>query len=211
MKHIKGYMPPLLAVAFLIACNSNSNPANSEAGQGHAAHGMGGASMAGYADSVNAGWIAKDTMKGSPHRTAMATVGNTHVHVEYSSPGVKGRNIWGGLVAWDQVWVAGAHQATSVRFYKDVVIDNTHIPAGTYALFAIPNPAKWTLIINSRFDQHLTDQYNPAEDLVRVTSEPEPHALTERLTYDVKAESDSSGFIELKWDRMAVRLPFKTL
>ena len=212
MKHMNRSLPAGgLALAFLISCNNSSNPGNAEAGQSHAGHNMGGTTMAGYADSVNAGLIATDTMKGSPHRTAMATIGDTHVHIEYSSPGVKGRNIWGGLVAWNQVWVAGAHQATSVRFYKDVVIDNTHIPAGTYGLFAIPDPAKWTMIINSRYEQHLTDQYNPAEDLVRATCVPEAHAMTERLTYNVKAESDSSGFIELKWERVAVRLPFKTL
>ncbi len=76
----------------------------------------------------------KILMKGSPHRTAMLTVHGTHVHIGYSSPGVKGRIVWGGLVSYDKVWVTGAHQATRVRFYNDVIVNTDTISKGTYAL-----------------------------------------------------------------------------
>jgi hypothetical protein len=56
------------------------------------------AEQLGYADSVNAGLIKDDNMKGSPVRMSMADIGSSHVHVTYGSPGVKGRIIWGGLV-----------------------------------------------------------------------------------------------------------------
>ena len=69
----------------------------------------------GYADSVNKGLIAKDTMKGSPKRVAMKSIGNTHIHIEYGSPGVKGRMIWGGLVAYEQ------HLADAYNVSEDIV------------------------------------------------------------------------------------------
>src|SRR5688572_22220425 len=83
-----------------------------------------------YASQVNAGIIKEDTMKGSPVRRAMGIVGNTHVHITYGSPGVKGRIIWGGLVAYDRVWATGAHKATKINFTDTVTIAGTQVAAG---------------------------------------------------------------------------------
>ncbi len=52
----------------------------------------------------------------SPHHTAMANIGDTHVHVDYSATSARNRTIWNELVAYDQVWVTGAHWATSINF-----------------------------------------------------------------------------------------------
>ncbi|MBP7558511.1 MAG: DUF2911 domain-containing protein [Chitinophagaceae bacterium] len=199
----------------LVSCGTNDTKQTetpTKADQEHAGHAM---SMPdaekGYADSLNAGLIKEDTLKGSPHRTAMNTIGNTHVHIEYSSPGVKGRMIWGGLVAMDKVWVAGAHDATSIRFYKDVLIDDKKIAAGTYGFFAIPGKENWTLILNTRFNQHLTDEYQEKEDVLRVQVKPQAHVFTPRLTYSVEKTADNAGAIHLSWDSLRVSLPFKTI
>jgi hypothetical protein len=141
----------------------------------------------------------------------MNTISGTHVHIEYNSPGVKGRIIWGGLVAWNKVWVAGAHNATSIRFYKDVTIGGQAIKAGTYALFAIPGKEKWTWILNTNFEQHLTDEYNEKEDVIRIDVVPENHQPTQRLTYTVEKTGEKSGVVSLLWDSLKVALPFKSL
>lgn len=205
----------LLISIVLFACGNNNTDKTATATKAeneHAGHNM---SMPdaeeGYADSLNAGLIKEDTLKGSPHRTAMNTIGNTHVHIEYSSPGVKGRLIWGGLVAMDKVWVAGAHDATSIRFYKDVLIDDKKIGAGTYGFFAIPGKENWTLILNTRFNQHLTDEYQEKEDVLRVQVKPETHLFTPRLTYVVDKTAGNAGVIHLSWDSLRVSLPFKTI
>lgn len=205
----------LLISIVLFACGNNNTDKTATATKAeneHAGHNM---SMPdaeeGYADSLNAGLIKEDTLKGSPHRTAMNTIGNTHVHIEYSSPGVKGRLIWGGLVAMDKVWVAGAHDATSIRFYKDVLIDDKKIAAGTYGFFVIPGKENWTLILNTRFNQHLTDEYQEKEDVLRVQVKPETHLFTPRLTYVVDKTAGNAGVIHLSWDSLRVSLPFKTI
>ncbi|MFT3674377.1 MAG: DUF2911 domain-containing protein [Chitinophagaceae bacterium] len=204
----------LITGVILLAC-SNNNADKTEAvrktEKEHAGHSSMPESDMGYADSINTGLIKEDTLKGSPHRTAMNTIGNTHVHIEYSSPGVKGRVIWGGLVAMDKVWVAGAHHATSIRFYKEVLIDNKKIPAGTYGFFVIPGKESWTLILNTRFDQHLTDEYQEKEDVLRVQVKPVAHVFTPRLTYSVEKTADNSGFIHFSWDSLRASLPFKTI
>lgn len=163
----------------------------------------------GYADSVNKGLIAKDTMKGSPKRVSMKTIGDTHIHIEYGSPGVKGRMIWGGLVAYDQVWATGAHNATSIDFSKDVTIGGKKIPKGKYALFTIPGKTEWTIILNTNYQQHLADAYNISEDIVRVKVKPvRKQQVTQRLTYSVIPSGKDTG-VMIEWEYLSVTLPIK--
>lgn len=163
----------------------------------------------GYADSINRGLIAKDTMKGSPKRVAMKTIGDTHIHIEYGSPGVKGRMIWGGLVAYDQVWATGAHNATSIDFSTDVTIGGKKIRKGKYALFTIPGKTEWTIIINTNYQQHLADSYNTSEDVVRVKVKPvKQQKATQRLTYSV-VPSGKDAAVKIDWEYVSVSLPVK--
>lgn len=197
---------------FVLSCNNNSDTKKEEVNTGkeHAGHAMN-TTAGNYCDSVNTGLIPEDTLKGSPHRTAMATINKNHVHIEYSSPGVKGRTIWGGLVAYDQVWVAGAHKATRIQFSKEVQIDGKKIPAGTYGLFAIPGKENWTIILNSRYDQHLADDYNEKEDILRLQLKPEEHEMTPRLTYTVDKIDETNGAITLLWEKIHIHIPFATI
>jgi len=202
MKNKAGW---LITLVFVWACNNEKKSANE-----HSGHGMT-AGSSNYCDSVNNGLILTDTLKGSSQRTAMSTVNGTHVHIEYSSPGVKGRVIWGGLVPYDKVWVTGAHKATRVQFNKDVMINGTKVPAGQYAFFTIPGKEKWTLILNTRYDQHQADDYNEKEDVVRMEVKPEELNMTQRLTYVVEKIDGKSGEIKMQWEKMIIRLPFTTM
>src|SRR5688572_27386481 len=100
---------PVVVSISIIACTKPSDHPETDEHSAHRAKTSGN-----YADSVNAGIILKDTLKGSPRRFVMDFIGSNHVHVDYGSPGVKGRTIWGGLVAYDEVWATGAHHATSI-------------------------------------------------------------------------------------------------
>lgn len=163
-----------------------------------------------YADSVNQGLIPKDTLKTSARREATGSVGSLNVSINYGSPGVKGRAIWNGLVGYDQVWVTGAHTSTAVKFDKDVMIDNKKITAGTYGFFTIPSASEWTLILNTRANQHLADDYTDKEDVIRVKVKPEIlKKEVQRLTYQVDKKSDSEGMIIMSWEKIKVTLPFK--
>lgn len=163
----------------------------------------------GYADSVNKGLIPKDTLKSSPKRVAMETIGQTHIHIEYGSPGVKGRMIWGGLVAYDQVWATGAHNATSVDFSTDVTIGGKKIKKGKYALFTIPGKTEWIIILNSKYGQHLADEYKEAEDIVRVSVKPiKKTQPIQRLTYSIQPQG-KEAVIMIEWEYLSVGLPVK--
>src|SRR5216117_1732241 len=72
------------------------------------------------------------------------TIGLTDVTITYSRPGVKGRQIWGGLVPYDKVWRTGANEATTISFSDDVMINGQPLPKETYSLHTIPGRDSWT-------------------------------------------------------------------
>lgn len=194
-----------IAIVLLSACKKNkSEPVTID----HSAHQV--KLVSGYADSVNAGIIPKDTLKGSPVRTTMSNVGSNHVHIRYGSPGVRDRVIWGGLVAYNEVWSTGAHMATTVQFSAAVSINGVSIPAGKYGLFTIPNKEKWVLILNKNWNQHLADEYTPKDDVARIPITPEKQVYaTQRLTYTINKISEVEGEILLMWEFIKLVIPFK--
>jgi len=108
----------------------------------------------------------------SPPATAMCqfTDGKT-ITIEYSSPRVRGRRIFGGLVPYGRVWILGANEATSFIPTTNVTIGGTIVPAGHYSLFAVPQSDAWTLIVNKTPREHIGRMsFYPGEssDLARV-------------------------------------------
>jgi len=141
----------------------------------------------------------------SPKKEAMAMVGSNHIHIEYSSPSVRGRVIWGGLVAYDKVWSTGAHKATSINFPEGVVINDTDVPAGKYGFFTIPGEKVWTVILNKNWDMHLADDYQETEDVLRFEVTPQKiDTIQEALEYKVESLSDNTGRISVSWEYLKI-------
>jgi hypothetical protein len=152
-----------------------------------------------------------DTLKGSLKALTTGKIGNTVVTINYYSPAVRGRVIWGGLVPLDQVWVTGAHRATNIEFEGPVQIGESRISAGKYAFFTIPGKTEWTIIINKNWDQHLADNYDAKDDLVRIKVKPEiEQSNQERLRYVVEAEGSDKGEIVVYWEKLEISLPVST-
>lgn len=72
------------------------------------------------------------------------------VSVDYSSPRMKGRKIFGGLVPYNEVWRAGANEATTFVANTNLNVGGKDVPAGSYTIFAVPSPDKWTLVISKK-------------------------------------------------------------
>lgn len=141
----------------------------------------------------------------SPQSTVSQTVGITTVSVEYHRPQVRGRKIWGELVPYGQVWRTGANQATTIKFSDPVKVNGQPVPAGTYALFSIPGPEQWTLILNKRARQFGAYEYQPKDDLIRfVVKAKAVKEFSEWLTYEVYPASRSSAYVDLYWEKLRV-------
>ena len=153
--------------------------------------------------------LVKDTSKKSIKSLAFAVVKNDSIKINYHSPGVRKRIIWGGLVPLDEVWVTGAHDATTIEFPMPVVIGGKNIPAGKYAFFTIPGTDEWTIIINSNWHQHLATEYEEKDDIVRVKVKPMPNSHTERLQYFVETTEGGNGKVAVAWEKLRVEMDFK--
>ncbi|HXJ23731.1 MAG TPA: DUF2911 domain-containing protein [Polyangia bacterium] len=146
----------------------------------------------------------------SPVGRVSQQVGLTEISVEYGSPAVRGRKIFGNLVPYDQLWSLGSYQAAKIHFSRPVIIGSRTIPAGSYALFAIPGKAQWTVILNKNAEQLGSGRdYRPDQDAVRLLVKPRTAPHREHLAIGIPDFSDDSATIELAWDRLAVSLPIR--
>lgn len=148
----------------------------------------------------------------SPHTSAMAMVGDAHVHIDYSSPGVRNRIIFGGLVAYDSIWQAGAHMVTWMQTNKDLKIHGNDLQAGKYALFMIPSENEWTIIFNKHWEQHGKDEYDEKDDVMRFKVRTEiSEEITEHLVYEVSETGTAEGMISFSWEKVTMSFLFEVI
>lgn len=143
----------------------------------------------------------------SPSAEVKQQVGVAHVTVSYSSPGKRGRAIWGELVPMDKLWRTGANGATTLETTHDIMIGGAAVPAGKYSIFSIPGAAEWTVIINKNPNQGGTRNYDEKLDQARFKVKPGKVTPRERLTFIFSNATDKSADLDLEWDGLRVRLP----
>jgi hypothetical protein len=144
------------------------------------------------------------TPRVSPSATLTQTVGLTDITIKYSRPGVKGRNIWGGLVPYGQVWRTGANEATTIAFSDPVTINGQKLERGTYAIETIPGPSEWTIIFNRVADQWGAFQYDATKDALRVTAKPQPAEFREWMGFEINDLTTDTAVVTLRWEKVAV-------
>lgn len=149
--------------------------------------------------------IWAQSSRSSPAATTSGNVKGVRITIDYSSPAVRERKIWGDLVPYDKVWRAGANEATLITIEKDAQVEGRALPAGKYSLYAIPREKEWTIIFNSATGQwginrDGTTTEDPAKDILRVTVKPVTSPeFNERLIYMV----DANGF-SLFWENLKI-------
>ncbi len=135
----------------------------------------------------------------SPGATASGTVDGAFIEVRYSRPAMRGRDIWGRLVPYDEVWRTGANAATHLTTDHDLTIGGHVLPAGTYTLWSLYTETGGEFIVNAQTNQWGTF-YNEEHDLFRVkmtpSATPEP---IERFTISIR-DTDAGGELVLAWD-----------
>src|SRR5690349_11346904 len=105
------------------------------------------------------------TKRASPPEQAVCKFNDSKtVTVNYSSPRMKGRQIYGGLVPYGKVWRTGANEATSFVTDADLTIAGVNVPAGKYTMYTLPGQNDWKLIINKQTGQWGTE-YDEKQDL----------------------------------------------
>ncbi len=153
-------------------------------------------SLFGFVMMALIGFSATAQEKPSPAKTAEGSVGDAKITINYSSPAVKGRVVWGDLVPMGEVWRAGANEATTFTTTKDIMVEGKKLPAGTYGFFIIPGETESTLIFNKVAKQWGAFDYDASQDVLRVSvPSQETSTMEERLVYEVKPSS-----FEIRWE-----------
>lgn len=152
---------------------------------------------------------APDLPQPSPQASVTQRVGVTDFSVNYSSPGVKGREIWGGLVPYGELWRAGANAPTKLEVSRDFTFGGKPVPAGTYSLLTIPGKTSWTVILNRNLKLQATRGYEEKDDVARVTVTPTAIPPRERLTFLFADSTDDATRLDLEWEKLRVSVPIQ--
>lgn len=139
----------------------------------------------------------------SPPRTEEGKIGDVAVTIEYSSPSVKGREVFGGLEKYGKVWRAGANEATTIEFSEDVMINGEELPAGKYAFFVTPmKEGDWTIYFNTESKQWGAYNKDDSKDALVTEASTSEIDNVEMLTYTIE-----DNMIHLDW--ATTRLSFE--
>ncbi len=140
----------------------------------------------------------------SPRKEMTGTIGDVEVTVNYGSPSVKGRTVWGELVGYDKVWRSGANAATTIEFSEDVKVENKAIKAGKYVLLMMPSEEAVEVMFISDMEQNA---FNFDKNKVTASVKVMPTMLAEsveELQYIIADEA-----VVLQWEKWSI--PFKVM
>jgi tetratricopeptide (TPR) repeat protein len=142
----------------------------------------------------------------SPMQTLKQGFALTDISIEYYRPSAKGRTVFGDVVPFGKIWRTGANGATKMTFGENVKIQGKDVPAGTYAIYTIPNKDNWEVLIykDLKLGGNVND-YKQENELIRFTVpvvNMQDHVET--FTVNVANIQASSCAIELTWEKTKI-------
>lgn len=143
----------------------------------------------------------------SPLEIKEGEISGKQVKLQYGSPSVKGRAIWGDLVPYNVVWRTGANEATFIDLSQDFLVEGQVLKAGKYSIFTIPKESgKWTVIFNSDWNlEHGHFQYDEKNDVLRVEVSPQWETSSqERLSISL----ESPGLV-IRWEKLKLPISIR--
>jgi len=145
-----------------------------------------------------------ETPRPSPNATVTQTVGVTHISIDYSSPGVKNRKIWGELVPFGEVWRTGANEVTSITFDDAVKINGKDLQAGIYGIHTIPGETEWQIIFSGDTEVDAGSQFDEKKEILRIKTAPGEVSFLERMTFIFTNTTDDKTTVNLLWENLRV-------
>lgn len=153
------------------------------------------------ASSVLYAQEAKKDAPKSPRVTSTSDIGE----VSYGQPSKRGRDIFGALVPYNEVWRTGANMSTDLTFNSDVDFGGQPVKKGTYAVFTIPGETEWTVILNSKPKQKGAAEYDANKDKNVAEVKAQVQKLSE-VQEALAIDFEGNNFV-IKWDTVKVEVP----
>ena len=154
---------------------------------------------------------AQEAIQPRPSPTAIVTMKyeDTYVKITYSQPHKRGRQVFGGLVPYGQIWRLGANEATELTTTGNLLINKKLLPSGTYSMFAIPQEDKWTLIISAQVGLWGAYNYNDKFDVMRFevpVTKITGNTVWEPFTMEFEQNNEEADLVIL-WEQTRVEVP----
>lgn len=144
------------------------------------------------------------------------TIGNSAIAIDYHSPAAKGRKIFGGIVPYDFIvegkeyaWRAGSNQRTTIEFPHNVKVNGNPLKAGKYGLVILVSKKEWTFVFTNDFSWGAF-QYEPAQDVLRVTVPVKKAPYQEWLSYNFVNPLAESVEVSLHWTNVKATFAVST-
>lgn len=151
------------------------------------------------------------TPQPSPLGMVSQRVGLTDVAIEYSRPGVKGRTIFGDLVAFGKTWRTGANSNTKVTFSSDVIIDGQTLKAGSYGLYSVPNKDSWEVMFYTESDKNgVPGDWDDSKVAAKTTVNVQAFPINvETFTISINDVTSTSAVLGILWEKTYVAVTFE--
>lgn len=148
----------------------------------------------------------------SPTATITQKVGVSNISVEYSRPGAKGREIFGGLVNYGKMWRTGANKATKITFNENCVFGGAKVKKGSYSLFTIPGEKEWTVVLNKNTELWGVGEYDEENQVCSIVAKAiNTKDFTESFTIDFGTFQSFSAIMSLKWANTRIDIKIESL
>lgn len=149
--------------------------------------------------------------RASPHETVSVDLDGKKITIAYGRPYLKGREVGKEVAPYGEVWRLGADEATKITVTAYTTITNAfELLPGSYSLFAIPRPDKWTVIVNKVADQWGAFNYKQSEDLGRFDLDVKALSTpVEQFTITLKKQSSNVAELTLAWGKASVSTTLK--
>jgi hypothetical protein len=161
-------------------------------------------------------WRPAWQLRSSPLESAQVDLPGGRLRICYGRPALRGRTMLGGRhVPFGQLWRTGANEPTTLITTVPLEVAGITIPAGRTALYTVPGPESWEIILNRNTSQWgIESEYTEsvrAGEIGRaiVRSRPIGGARLERLTFDFTPVTGDSTALVLAWGVTRVRIPVR--
>ena len=158
------------------------------------------------ADAVVPEILPLEDVQASQSGSVSQTVATTEITIVYDRPVARGRELFGGIVAYGEIWNPGANDATKATFSRSVTIDGMPLPAGDYSIWAIPDPNEWTVIFNRAADVYHEPYPGEEHEELRLMVTPESGQHMETLAFYFPAVEKKDAVLRLHWGETVVPL-----
>ena len=146
---------------------------------------------------------APSKLRLSQHGSVSQQIAGTRVSIEYNRPVARGRELFGALVPWGQIWHPGADDASAITFSTDVKVNGKDLAAGTYTLWTIPQPESWTIIFSKTYPAFHAF-YPRGHDALRVETTPRAGSHMETMAFYFPVVEGKHAELALHWGTVVV-------